>query len=218
MNNTGPRPVRTGALPATAARVLELLQSRREQMSVVALGEELQLHTNTVRETLQLLVARHLVRRDRAPGNGRGRPAWLYSADPTRREPDRRVHEHSVLAGVLAARISETSAEPGVEGRAAGRVWGAALATGRTDEPRAAVVEVLEDLDFSPRDDGSAILLRTCPLLDVAQETPEVVCAVHEGMVSGLLENMGAPHDVTLLPFAAPDGCVLRLKRPPESP
>lgn len=187
-------------------------------MTLAALADDLQLHTNTIREQLQLLVARHLVRRHQQSASGRGRPAWLYSADPTRREPDSRVHEHSVLAGVLAARISATSAEPQIEGRAAGRVWGAALAVSRTDEPREAVMEVLEGLDFSPRQDEHAILLRTCPLLDVAQEHPDVVCAVHEGMVTGLLENMGDPHDVTLLPFGAPDGCVLTLQRSTANP
>lgn len=76
-------------------------------------------------------------------------------------------------------------------------------------------MEVLDELDFSPRADRQRrrILLQTCPLLDVAQEFPEVVCAVHEGMVSGVLESLGDPHEVTLQPFAAPDGCVLRLQR-----
>ncbi len=212
--------MRAGTLPATAARVLELLQQRDEAVVVVEIAEVLHLHPNSIREHLDELVARGLVTRERRPATGRGRPAWVYQADPQRREPDRRVREQAALAGVLAARISQISEDPKADGRIAGTAWGEALAAGRVGRPREAVLDVLEDLDFSPQPDAGRrrILLRTCPLLDVAQAYPDVVCAVHEGMVSGLLETMGDPHDVTLEPFAAPDGCVLRLQRERGNP
>lgn len=207
--------MRTGTLPETAARVLEILQEHGDSLGVAELAALLDLHPNTIRQQLDELQARGLVMREPQPAAGRGRPAWAYRASAAIREPDRRVAEHSALAGVLAARISETSADPQGEGREAGRAWGAALSQGRTERPREAVMEVLDELDFSPRGDRQRrrILLQTCPLLDVAQEFPEVVCAVHEGMVSGVLESLGDPHEVTLQPFAAPDGCVLRLQR-----
>lgn len=220
VNNTGPRPVRTGTLPATAARILELLQDGASAMEVQQLADVVELHPNTVREQLQELVSRGLVRKSPRPAAGRGRPAWIYAADKDRREPDSRVREHSALAGVLAARISATSEDPPAEGRAAGEAWGAALATGREVNPRTQVVDVLEDMDFSPAPnrDRSRILLRTCPLLDVARQYPEVVCAVHEGLVAGLLQELDDPHEVRLQPFGAPDGCVLRLRRSPANP
>jgi predicted ArsR family transcriptional regulator len=206
-------------LSATGSRTLEILQESPDARDVQDLAHLLQLHPNSVRQVLDDLVARGLVHRERRAAEGRGRPAWLYRADPDRREPDRRVQEHSALARVLAARISATNADAESEGRAAGEMWGAALAEGRTGNPRATMVEVLKGLDFSPRADRQRrrILLRTCPLLDVAREYPEVVCAVHAGLVDGFLQTMGDPHDVTLEPFAAADGCVLRLQRAREN-
>ncbi len=204
--------MRTGALPDTSARLLESLQCREEPVGVQQLAEELEVHPNTVREGLDLLRERGLVERHRRASPGRGRPAWVYQADGTLREPDRRVREHGALAGALAAHLSATSPQPGSEGRAAGRRWGVALAAGRTGPAREVVLDVLEELDFSPSVTGHDILLRTCPLLDVARAHPDVVCAVHEGMVQGVLEELGAPDDVRLSPFAHPAGCLLRIQ------
>ncbi|HRC00336.1 MAG TPA: hypothetical protein PKZ38_09660, partial [Dermatophilaceae bacterium] len=60
-------------------------------------------------------------------------------------------------------------------------------------------------------DDRDEIVLRACPVLDVAIRHTTVVCAVHEGMVQGILETLGGPPEATLHPFADPAGCVLRL-------
>lgn len=78
------------------------------------------------------------------------------------------------------------------------------------------VFRLLGDLDFSPLPVvNSCVVLTTCPILDVARIHPDVVCAVHEGMVAGALDALGAPSEgVSLQPFASPHGCLLWLPRP----
>jgi predicted ArsR family transcriptional regulator len=177
-------------------------------------------HPNTVREHLDALVAAGYLVRSRTAGPRRGRPAWRYRVDPDRPEPDGRLREYRALAGALAAHIAAHSADPRAQAREAGARWGRAMAEGDapptadgTEGGRERIVQLLADLDFGPRVEGPGrVVLTTCPLLDVARAHPEVVCAVHEGMVAAALDTMGAdPGHVALRPFAVPGGCVLTL-------
>ena len=128
--------------------------------------------------------------------------------------------------------------------REVGRSWGAAagapLESGTTEELRRAVVDLFDRMGFTPvvdeatapaedapaAGDGAGcgcghaeeatdvIVLRTCPLLGLAQEHPEVVCDVHLGLVTGLLDQAGAGPDrvrARLDPWGRPDGCQLVL-------
>ena len=73
---------------------------------------------------------------------------------------------------------------------------------------------------FEPEADATATTVRLtrCPLLEAAHRSPEVVCSVHLGLVSGALEEYGAdPEGSDLVPFAEPGACLLHLqarKRP----
>ena len=227
----GPTPVRRGAigeaLSPARARLLEHLQQRAADVTVEEVAAEFGQDPNTVRQHLDGLAEAGLVLRARTPGPGRGRPAWRYRANPVLREPDPRVREYVGLAGALAAHLAAHSADPRAEARSAGSRWGRALVDdsapvsptgpGEPAAPHQRVVELLAELDFSPRLESPepTVLLTTCPLLDVATQHPAVVCALHEGLVAGALERLGAPSDgVVLQPFAAPDGCRLTLPGP----
>ncbi|PYI65382.1 transcriptional regulator [Arthrobacter livingstonensis] len=60
--------------------------------------------------------------------------------------------------------------------------------------------------------DATDFSLTTCPILAAARENTSVVCAVHLGLVKGLLEGSGVREDgVELVPFAAPGICTLHL-------
>ncbi|WP_336708591.1 helix-turn-helix transcriptional regulator [Oerskovia sp. USHLN155] len=81
------------------------------------------------------------------------------------------------------------------------------------------VVALLDRLGFAPQadDDAASVALTRCPLLEAAYRNPEVVCAVHLGLAQGALERLGAPREGTsLLPFAEPGACRLRLRPQPE--
>ena len=172
------------------------------------------LHGNTVREHLEALVRAGLVRRERAEPNGRGRPAWLYDATS-----EESTSEYAGLAAALAASIARTSRHPGEDAAAAGEAWGHELVRDRAEaaeDPvaaRDAVLGLLDDLGFDPRQDPQApsrVRLARCPLLAAAHRHPEVVCGVHLGLVRGALEEHGAdPAGTDLVPFAEPGACLL---------
>jgi predicted ArsR family transcriptional regulator len=228
VENHGPRPVRhDDALPGLSparARVLEFLQSQAAPVGAEAVAAAFGQHVNTVRGHLDALVGDGLALRHRQGTSGRGRPAWYYRANPQNPEPDARVREYGALAGALAAHLIRTSPSPAHEARVAGVEWGRQIArerdtwtatpTNRTTNARTAVLDILADLGFSPLDSpgDATVLLRRCPLLDVARRYPDVVCQVHRGLIGGALIELGSEDaGVDLLPFAEPDACRLIL-------
>jgi predicted ArsR family transcriptional regulator len=187
---------------------------------VTDLAQETGLHENTVRNHLEALVALGSVRRKRATGAGRGRPAWEYDASPRVTELDTRVRDYAGLATALAWHISTNSEDPEADAEAAGFVWGRKLAADNPiedaspEDSRGLVVEFMTELGFDPQGDveDGRFTLQRCPLLDAATELPEIVCGVHRGLVRGLFDYCGAESSgVALLPFALQDGCVLTL-------
>jgi predicted ArsR family transcriptional regulator len=76
------------------------------------------------------------------------------------------------------------------------------------------VLQLMDRLGFQPEltDDGSRILLHRCPFLDVARRHPDVVCALHLGIMQGALRTLGAPLDARdLEPFVEPSLCVAHI-------
>ncbi len=187
-----------------------MVEAQAAPVSTAALAAAAGLHENTVREHLDRLHADGYVHRDRSPSSGRGRPAWLWRA-ATQDE----VAPYAHLAGVLAGTLARTAADPPAEARKAGREWGARLAAqpaGReAADPRATVVAVMDAQGFAPDDTGDAVLLHRCPLIEAAAQHPDIVCAVHLGMIDGVLAAAGAHADARLLPFSAPGVCTLHL-------
>jgi predicted ArsR family transcriptional regulator len=231
VENEGPSPVRYDrsipALTPARARVLEYLQSQPGPVSSEHVASAFGQHVNTVREHLDSLVADGLALRHLHHASGRGRPAWHYRANPRKLEPAARVREHGALAGALAAHLIRTSPAPADEARLAGVEWGRQIARERDSGPtpsrqptaqtRGEVLGILDDLGFAPLESEgtTVVLLRRCPLLDVARQYPQIVCQVHRGLVAGALLEFGSDDTgVDLLPFADPDACRLILPHP----
>jgi predicted ArsR family transcriptional regulator len=220
----GPRSA-AGQRPLSRSRaaILDVLRSQSEPLTQAALVTSTGLHENTIREHLDGLLRRRLVRRFRAEPSGRGRPAWLYEATAAGADS-----EYAGLASALAASIARTSRSPRDDAIAAGEEWGRDLArnrAGSADSPQAArdlTVELLDDLGFEPRrqpDDPSELRLTRCPLLQAAHRHQEVVCGVHLGIVRGALQEYGAdPTGSRLLPFAEPGACLLVVPPVPPVP
>lgn len=214
--------------------MLDRLRDQPEPVTLAALVRTTGLHENTIREHLDALVRVGLVRRDRSAPQGRGRPAWRYQVTDGE-EPS----EYAGLARALAAGLVRSAPDQETAVRAAtdaGEAWGHDLAGAASGAPgapggsatsgasatsatgaRQQVVEMLDDLGFgtvvSPEQPAEVRLTR-CPLLQAAVQHPEVVCAVHLGIVRGALEEHGAdPTGTELHPFAEPGAC--RLVVPP---
>jgi predicted ArsR family transcriptional regulator len=222
---------RRAHLSAARAGILGLLIDQPEPCTVAALSALTRQHPNTIREHLNALVDDRLAARTGDPGRRRGRPAWLYSTTPeVGSEPGAR--EYAGLASALAAHIARTSRHTRADAIEAGRMWGRELvrrSSGR-DGPvpgaavapsavaaRRVVVTLLDELGFAPSPDArvGVVKLRRCPLLEAAHQHPEVVCAVHLGIVRGALDELGADPGRTertaLQPFSEPGACRLEL-------
>lgn len=199
------------------AAVLAALLDQPDPVGIDALAQATARHPNTVREQVNWLVAHGHVVRIRQPQDGRGRPAWLYQARGSRPGGD----EYVELAAALAWRLQDASPDSQAEAFAAGHHWGAdlvdrkgALAAPSPEGGRWWTVELMEGLGYAPDPDEGArtVVLRKCPLLQAAHRFPDVVCAVHLGMVQAALELNGAPADeAELTPFSAPGECLLKL-------
>lgn len=198
------------------AALLRTMRAQSEPTSLAALSRSSGLHPNTLREHLDALLAAKLVERRAAKPQGRGRPAWLYSALEIEAHS-----EYARLAAALAGALADASADPVADAGKAGATWGASIIQSRGIErvtsqaaARREVIDVLDDLGFDPHTSGreTRVRLTRCPLLEAANKNPEIVCAVHEGLVQGALTEMGVDQiEPRLVPFAERGACVLHL-------
>ncbi|MEP7194715.1 MAG: MarR family transcriptional regulator [Actinomycetota bacterium] len=220
---------RRSHLSPAQATILDALIDQPEPCTVMALSAQIGQHSNTIREHLDRLSKGGLVVRTQAPVEGRGRPAWLYSA--TRAVgSDHEAREYAALASVLAGQIGRISAQPGADAIEAGRMWGrelvrashlsqsegfGSLASHSAVAIRRTVVTLLDELGFAPSADSRlrVVKLHRCPLLEAAHRNPEVVCSVHLGLVRGALDELGADpgrtEGTSLQPFSEPGACRL---------
>lgn len=212
--------------------ILHLLQSEGE-LPVRAIADAVRLHTNTVREHLDRLVAAGFVE-SRADHRGtRGRPRLLYraAAAPGRDSLDENFREH--LMKILVAGYGTAMESPALAALEEGSRWAAAALEERDradGEPSGAgegrhvaddalrqisALEVhLDELGVAPEVDVRELKvhLRRCPFLGLARERTEVVCSVHLGVARGILEHEGGPVVAERLePLVAPHHCVLHL-------
>ena len=189
------------AFTAAQARVLSTLREAGRAMTLAQLREATGLHENTLRGHLDALVTTGGASRIRSRSGGRGRPAWAYLA----REPEYAALALALASGLDAGR-ARTLDPAAVRG---GRAWGERLRTqlGAVDDGRERVLMALAHTGFAPEADGDTVTLHACPLLEAARAHPAVVCAVHLGLVEGVLGEEGAglrPRPETL-------GCVVSL-------
>jgi predicted ArsR family transcriptional regulator len=180
------------------------------------LGQRIGLHENTIRWHLGILADAGLVDSRPAAGGRPGRPRMLYFA--RRGADDSRRDEHRLLATILTGTVS---ALPDGDRRAveAGRAWGRYLVRRPsplerlTDEQAIAeVTRLLDEQGFAAESHGAEVHMRRCPFHELAETNPEIVCGVHQGLVSGALAALGSDLDVERLDsFVRPDLCIARL-------
>lgn len=190
-------------------RILEAL--RRSPLGTAELAQAVGLHVNTVRFHLRVLEAAGLVLRDAEPPGGPGRPAVLWRAVAEEAE-----RGYETLSSLLADFVATSGASGRM--REVGRRWGLrAGLPGTTEEPPLErLARFLGDLGFAPElhpSDPPRVLLHECPFRDVAAVHPEVVCAIHLGLVQGVLEASNAPlRAAALEPFVEPTICIAHVE------
>lgn len=178
------------------------------------------LHENTVREHLARLHEEGRVRSRPAPAAGRGRPALLWSVVDVAA-----VSATAGLAAALASTLARTENARELA-FAAGLEWGARTAAGIPDDGSVhagstIVLDVMREQGFAPTlieasgetaSDCTTVELRSCPLRAAAAADPDIVCAVHAGLVEGLARSRRGAFTAELTPFAGPERCLLSIR------
>jgi len=181
----------------TRYRLYRYLRLSGRPVAVRELATRLSLHPNTLRPHLRRLEEVGLVARDsHRTGPSVGRPQTLYVAVDV--EP-REGRDHKLFADILSGLLTTSRQHDRAEELA--RDWGVYL-MGRT-VPRpgskrpsglnlATLQDALARAGFTPRflrtgKRSVQITLRECPFRDLLDEHRELVCAVHRGLLEGML-------------------------------
>lgn len=205
----------------TRARLFTLLRVLRRPAATEDLAKELGLHPNGIRLHLERMMDAGLVERRRERiARGRPRDTWAVSsnAQPGGDPPT----GYAALAVWLVRSLAMSGARVG-DLEATGRQIGLGLATehegGDGDEQR--LFDALVSLGFQPEREpvGKNRLtyrLRNCPYREAVHERQPLVCALHRGLTSGMLESIDP--DSKLVGFEPKDpdlaGCLIRVRGP----
>ena len=210
-----------GSARDTRGRVLAAIRVASQAPSVDELADRLGLHPNTVRSHVEALVAQGMVRRERRPTGGRGRPHTVFRWTPEAARAGDRNYE--LLAGVLMRQLVDTSPDAVAAARQAGRGWGRDVIAGShgegpgpPDSPVGIVLGVLDALGFEPAPNpggrAGEVVLHNCPFRELVDRYADVACELHLGLIEGVLTRAraGAPTPrPALVPFAAPGRCLV---------
>jgi predicted ArsR family transcriptional regulator len=193
-----------------------VLRAADGPLGVAALAEATGLHPNTVRFHLDVLVRAGFVdeRPDRRGVRGRPRGVYVAAAPASDDEGFR------LLAEVLVTHLDE--AGDGAAAQRAGRAWARRVMPASPAQPEEVatttrrVVALFTEMGFDPaavpHGHGHRVLLRACPFRALAEQHPGVVCALHLGLLQGLVERAaGGTVDAQLSPFVQPRLCAADL-------
>lgn len=206
-------------LGPTRARVLGLLQSAGDPLSVNQVAEQLEMHRNSVRFHLDALVEKGYVAQSVASTGVPGRPPLHYTA--TADSPTISNMHMAEMVEVLLHRFVAPSPDPESMAIQAGRDWGLRVVE---DDPDAGDGDTLTDLaryfghrgfTASSRDD--ALTFTRCPFRgNVDDEVMPLICAMHRGFVEGYLEVSGSPEKLRHL-TPGDEVCTVVFERPAGS-
>ena len=182
----------------TRHRLYRYLRLSGRPVSIRELSTRLSLHPNTLRPHLRRLEEVGLVSSETGKGSATsvGRPQTLYSAAESE---ERAGRDYRLLADILAGLLSGKRAHERAEALA--RDWGAYLAgrsvpkpgSRRPSGPNLALLQAtLAEAGFDPRFRRRSratveVTLRDCPFRDLLDEHRELVCAIHRGLLEGIL-------------------------------
>jgi predicted ArsR family transcriptional regulator len=161
-------------------------------LATAEVAETLGLHVNTVRPHLERMreVGLLVVAPDHR--GGPGRPQHRYSLAPDAPSLGLEPPTFPVLARMLlecAARAGAGAADAAAAGREQGAAEAAAVRPGTPCGD--ALVDLLARWGFDPTPVDDAIGFARCPFRDLAEANPDLVCALHRGIVEGFVDVVG---------------------------
>ena len=199
-------------------------------LSASEVGAALGLHVTTARFHLERLVAAGLVATVHRRG-AVGRPRKIY-VDARSARPGLASQEalHAFTELLTSAWSDAADGSPG-DPEGAGERW----VRGRREEPApppastpggwlgkvGMAVDLLDEWGYRPElatsEGGRTVelTLNDCPFLSMARAHPEVVCAIHRGLIRGTMTAVGEEGaEVELQPFVTDRTCSARLTTP----
>lgn len=180
---------------------LELARSPRP-LSTAEVASSLGLHLNTVRPHLERMREVGLLEARPDTSGGVGRPQKLYELAEDAPGLGLEPPVYPMLARMLLDVAVASGTEEGVvieAGRSSGRTLAHRAEDGRAASSPggtgAMTLDMLEDLGFDPasvtEDGTTSVAFGHCPFGDLANAQPQVVCALHRGLMEGFTEELG---------------------------
>jgi predicted ArsR family transcriptional regulator len=198
----------------TRYRLFRFITDAGRPLRVKELVAEVGLHHTIVRQHLGALRDAGLLEETTERGGRPGRPHLLYRTSAAAAARWTGPAPYEQLSVMLLEMLTS-----GTPPRGVGRHIGAEAAervAASGEQPAIGVVRELARLGFDPkcREDGDTVevVLQHCPMAAAAQRWPDIVCALHHGMVEALATRLGAGEVREFTPAeAVKAGCRLRL-------
>jgi predicted ArsR family transcriptional regulator len=198
---------------------LELARSPRPQVTA-EIAETLGLHPNTVRPHLDRMREVGLLEVTTDARGEVGRPQHRYSLAPDAPSLGLEPPTMPMLARMVLSMARRLGANED-DAAAVGEAEGATRAARYAAAPSAleALVADLDRLGFDPvvtGDDVDAaedepvtavVAFANCPFADLARDHPDLVCALHRGLVAGFVAQMGDAEVTEFCPLASRTPC-----------
>ncbi len=232
-SNRQRRPRQRGPQNRQRERVLQLVREHYGPADAAELAARLGLHVTTVRFHLDSLCDRGALTRTRIARTGVGRPSTGYIAV-------RDQLDYQSLAKILALELGDTAQQCRRRAERAGYRWAERITAGLAPETVAAqassdvfdrrvlmTAEVFQRMGFDPELTGPpkavdgartrTMRLHACLVRELAADHPEVGCALHRGLLTGLLADPKTPArsalQTELEPFVEPQLCIATVSR-----
>lgn len=210
------------AVSPAPRQVLACVADAKEGLTVNEIAQVLGGHANRSRAHLERLTNDGLISFESAHSGGRGRPSRRYFVTTKGRQvlaADAGV-DYRTITHVFTDYLAEHGdADAAID---IGKRWSSkALAEVdvNSESHISAMLAFMEKQGFSPEvietPEGQTIDLWTCPFIDEARENPQVVCAIHRGLIEGVLADIAPTANAALMPFYKPGACGVRFDRAP---
>lgn len=201
--------------------IFRFVSEAQGPVRVATLAEYLGFNHNAVRQHLAKLTDAGLLTEERSSPTTTGRPPLQYRVAPAAMGSWGAPGPYELLA-LMLLEIAGGTRTPLEAGSEAGRALGATCTAGV--DPLDAVEAEMARRGFEPRRETrgqvTELVLQRCPFVAAASAHPEVVCELHRGLATGILDGMAADQRLSDLAIRPPAeaGCRLRFEARPPAP
>jgi predicted ArsR family transcriptional regulator len=170
-------------------------------------------HRTVAFQHLERLLALGFLATDRRRGGVRGKPAKTYRLDRGPIEVSHPARLHRQLAGLLAQALGRLGTAGRAAGRDVGQEYGRSLGPARpAPDVLAALVPLAALGGRYVVESGDLLVAANCVFREACEDSPQVVCGVHAGMLEGVLAAGGQPHTVAPLGPRPEKGCAFAIE------